>query len=369
MNRYKSLNFLILFIVVSIIFAPKSFASKEGEEYFTVVAEKTGNPIFQTAMKVNIGDYYINDQNKKYKIIKVSNNKCIARFEGTVKLLEDEDNLFALTQGLLAQQANKLITIYNTHSDESYEPTSGTHSEPGDGDVYNVAAMLAKAFEKKGIDVVHNKSKHDPHDGGAYERSRRTAMRLVRKNPDAIFDIHRDGVPDANEYTANIDGKKFGQIRLVVGRQNPQMQVNDKFAKGIKAIVDKHNPGLVKGIFYAKGKYNQDLSPRALLLEFATYKQPEEAATVSVNLFADSVSKLLYGDEELDAGVGGTTTNRFKGSQNTGAFSSIFIILMIILIAAAFLFFLNKGGILNNGDTGELSNSLGVKEDDEDNEE
>ncbi|PRX31008.1 stage II sporulation protein P [Orenia metallireducens] len=359
MNKRILITASLLITLFFLLSSPNTYAQQQN--YFTVVAEKSRDVIFETAMEVSVGDYYLNEQNKKYRIIKVDGKKCIAKFEGTVKLIEDDDNLFALSQGLLAQKGNKLIALYNTHSDESYKPTSGTHSEPGKGDVFNVAAMLAQALEKKGIEVIHNQSKHDPHDGGAYERSRRTATRLARKRPDAIFDIHRDGVPNSKEYTADINGKKFGQVRMVVGRQNPQMKVNDKFAKEIKAVTDKYYPGLVKGIFYAKGKYNQDLSPRSLILEFATYVQPQEAASVSVNLFADSINKLLYGGESEGAlGIGGTTTKQTKANESSGAFSAIGIILAIVLVIGGFLFFANKTGA-----GGAFSNSLGVKEDDD----
>ena len=39
------------------------------------------------------------------------------------------------------------------------------------------------------------KTPHDPHDAMAYDRSRRTAAELLKKNPIALLDIHRDAVP------------------------------------------------------------------------------------------------------------------------------------------------------------------------------
>ncbi|TDX52902.1 stage II sporulation protein P [Orenia marismortui] len=369
MNKRTILVLSLLFLVFNLIFTPMSFAKDKKDNYFSVVAESTGEVIFETAMAVNLGDYYINEQNKKYKVVKVDGKKGVAKFEETVKLLEGEDNLFALSQGLLADKGKKLIGIYNTHSDESYKPTSGTYSEPGNGDIYNVADMFAKKLEEKGVKVIHNKSKHDPHDGGAYERSRRTATRLVRKRPDAIFDIHRDGVPNPDEYVATINGKKYGKIRLVIGRQNPQMKVNDKFAKELKAVTDKYYPGLVKGIFYAKGKYNQDLSPRSLILEMGTHVLPQEAANVSVGSLADSVIKLLYGGTKEGAlGIGGTTTEKTKKNESSGAFSAIIIILAIVVIGGGLLLTANEGGFggalnrIKSVGSGEMSNSLGVKE-------
>ncbi len=369
MMKMKDNKIITIFIVLSIILLSAPIALAE-EEYVTVRGEKSGEVIFTTSMEVSSGDYYITQQNKKYKIVKVEDDKCIARFEENVKLVED-NNLFALSQGLLAKKkSDKIIAIYNTHSDESYEPTSGTYTEPGNGDIYSVSAMLAKKLEEKGIKVLHNKSKHDPHDGGAYERSRRTATRLVKERPDAIFDIHRDGVPNPDEYVATINGRKYGQIRLVVGRQNPQMKVNDKFAKEVKAVTDKYYPGLIKGIFYAKGKYNQDLSPRSLILEFGTHVLPQEAVNVSVGLLAESIDTLLYGGgQEGAAGIGGRTTEETKRNENSGAFTTVLIILAIVLAVGGFLLFSNEGGAsgalkrIKSIGKGELTNSLGVKDD------
>ena len=50
------------------------------------------------------------------------------------------------------------------------------------------------------------------------------------------------------------------KVQIVLGRTNPNLKANEAFAKQVKAVVDKKYPGLIKGIFYGDGKYNQDLS-------------------------------------------------------------------------------------------------------------
>ena len=365
MNKKIAISILIFLLLFSTI-----TVAKKKNNYFTVVSEKSGDVIFETAMDVSVGDYYINEQNKKYKIIKVNEKEGIAKFEETVKLITDKDNLFAISQGLLAEKEKKLVSLYHTHSSESYKPTSGTDSEPK-GDIHAVSEALAKALRKKGIEVDYNESNHNPHDGGAYERSRRTATRLVRKRPDAIFDVHRDGVPNAKEYVTNVNGKKIAKVRLVVGRQNPQMQVNDKFAKQIKAVSDKYYPGLIKGIYYAKGKYNQDLSPRSMLLEMGTHVISAEQAIASTDVLSNVINKLLYGGTK--EGGGGTTTSKTKANENSGAINSIIVILAIVIIGGGLLLAANEGGFngavkrIKSVTSGELSNSLGIKKDEDEN--
>lgn len=79
----------------------------------------------------------------------------------------------------------------------------------------------------------------------------------------------------------------------MVGRQNPNQKVNDQFARRLKALADEEYPGLIKGIFYGKGVYNQHVAPHSLLLEFGTHVTTKEQAIASAQLFAEPVSKLL----------------------------------------------------------------------------
>ena len=92
------------------------------------------------------------------------------------------------------------------------------------------------------------------------------------------------------EYLANVNGTEMSQIRLVVGRQNQNREANLEYAKRIKAIADERYPGLVKGIFHARGNYNQDLGPRMILLEFGTHVTSLEHALRSVEPMADVIA-------------------------------------------------------------------------------
>ena len=342
--KTKRIIIVVLLILFNLLLIPNLMAAEK--DYFTVV-DKKGKVIFYTAMEVTKGDSYINEANKKYRIVEVEGQKGIAEYVKKVDLLKD-DKLLASPQGLVAQKGKKLVGVYNTHSDESYKPTSGNHSEPGSGDIYEVSSNFATALKNKGIKVIHDKSKHDPHDGGAYERSRRTAVKLIKKRPDALFDIHRDGVANPQEYVTEVNGKRIAKIRLVVGRQNPQMNVNSKFAKQVKAVTDKKYPGLIKGIFYAKGKYNQDLSPRSLIIEAGTHVISQDMAAASVNLLADTINNLLYGENSAAA----------KSGENSSSITSIIFILLAVLVIGGLLYIANKRGVIDRA----FSDSLGIGE-------
>ena len=121
---------------------------------------------------------------------------------------------------------------------------------------------LKEALEAEGYRVVLSERQHLPHDAGAYQRSRRTAAELSRENPVTLIDVHRDAVPDPDHYRVNVGGEQMTGVRIVVGKQNQNRDANLEYAKRIKAIADEKFPGLIIGIFHAKGNYNQDLGPR-----------------------------------------------------------------------------------------------------------
>lgn len=340
MNK-KLTKVLILCLSFLVIFSTVAWGQQEKKDGHFTVVDKEGNVVFQTAMPVHKGDWYITENNKKYTITEINADQVTAKYEGTIDLISNGDDFSSsiLQSGILsAQKDEKKVAVYNTHTDESYVPSSGSESEPGNGDVYEVSDTFAKKLRERGTKVYESNSKHGPHDGGAYDRSRRTAKKLVEKRPDAVFDIHRDGVPDKSEYLTKINGKQVSKISLVVGRQNPNMKNNDSFAKQLKAVSDRMYPGLIKGIHYAKGKYNQDIGPRTMLLEMGTHVVSKEQAKNSAALFAGVVDQALYGQEKQAQGA-----KEAKQGQNTSALGSLLLILAASIVGIIGYLFINEG--------------------------
>lgn len=211
-----------------------------------------------------------------------------------------------------ASGGRKLVTMYSTHNDESYEPTDGTSSKVKDPGIFDVGDSLKKNLEKLGVEVVYDKSSHLPHDAGAYRRSRQTAEELLKKQPEALIDIHRDGIPDPKEYDKKIEGEDASKVRLLVGRSNPNADANRNFAKQIKATADKKYPGMIKDIFIGKGNYNQELYPQAILLEFGTHTTDKDRAIKSTEFMAQVLNDVLFG------GSAKAETNAQQGNKSAG---------------------------------------------------
>ena len=260
--------------------------------YYTWVDED-GQVITYTAIAPVPGDSYITADNRLYEVAEVTADRTVrARF---VEQLQLRASLPAVSRrwpfGAAAAQARTggdtgAIGIYHSHNAESYVDTSQREFEVPFGDILQVGRALKQALEEQGFRVIHSENSHLPHDGGAYQRSRATVRELLEQGAVALIDVHRDAIP-AEAYRTEVAGQEMTKVRLVVGRQNPNSEANFELAKNIKALADERYPGLIKGIFNARGNYNQDVGPRAILLEFGTHETSLEEAVRATRYIAD----------------------------------------------------------------------------------
>jgi len=264
---------------------------------YVSVRDSDGNLILETGIPVHENDEYISDTNIHYVIISVSGNQAVAKVKEE-ESSENRDNTSQLLNSATAVPAQSLLqdgprymVVYHTHSDECYVPSSGTASRPGKGDIYKVGSAFTDALKSAGISITHSFNKHDPHDINAYHRSRRTALQLLKKAPDAAFDLHRDSAP-RDSYLTLVNGVTTGRVMIVIGRANPNMKANLEYAKRLKAKTDELHPGLMRGIFLGRGDYNQDLYPTALLFEVGTEGITLNEAEKSVRCLADSIIRV-----------------------------------------------------------------------------
>ena len=352
MKRIPLLNVVMLVMLLTavlIVVAPVGLeaadtaaADEWGERqdggYYRLV-DLDGKFVTETSLDIGVDDVYISEDNVRYVIDRVSGDTVYARNEGQERMpaiYDQQGAVVAFWQWAagMASGNKGAIGIYQTHSDESYQPTSGTTSATPRGDIYEVGKALAASLEKAGYQVVFSDNVHLPHDGQAYVRSRRTAAELSRQGPVTLIDIHRDAIPNPSQYRATVNGEQLSQVRLVVGRQNQNMATNLAYAKRIKAVADKKYPGLIKGIFFAKGNYNQDLGPRMILLEFGTHTTTLQEASKAAALMAD----IIPAAAGLAPGTGGTASSQFG---KTGLTSALWI-LGLAAVGAGIWYFVNK---------------------------
>lgn len=304
-------------------------------KYFVMLTPEN-QVIVETSRVIYPGDQYLTSDNLLYEVTEIDDNIAYTKFVEKVQL---EDNFLSIQQvrqalGLAVAQAedNKTtgkIGVYHTHNAESYVPTDGVASIDGQGGIHAVGLAFTQALEKLGVSVDFSEKLHLPHDKGAYRRSRNTVLSLLSGNPDAIFDIHRDAAP-INAYAAQIDEEWVTQVQFVVGRQNQNLGINRQYAQSLKKIADQVYPGLVKGIFYGRGNYNQDLTPLSLLLEAGAHTNSRDAAERGVSLFAEVVDFYFYGPVENRPETGQTKSLNLIATR-TVVWLVIFLFLGLIV--------------------------------------
>ncbi|MEW6063623.1 stage II sporulation protein P [Desulforamulus profundi] len=317
------------------------------------IVDAKGSVISQ-ACRVSVGDEIINHKGDYYRVIKVDKNRAVAKSLG-----KDKDflawNEYLTDERLAMAAANRqggTVGVYHTHTDEAYVPSDGKESIPFKGGIYDVGRSLVNRLEQKSATrVLYDETPHDPHDNAAYQRSRRTAMKLMQQNPVALIDVHRDGIPDPGYYRATVSENKVSQLRLVVGRQNPNMEANKDFARRMMAYANKVHPTIVKEIFMAKGNYNQDLMPTAILIEAGTHTNTKGEAERGVALFADAVPVVLGIEGPQRQVPGGGITQ--PGADGGGGWRAVGWILGLTLLLGGGFLFLSTGSL--KGVTDRLS--------------
>ena len=203
----------------------------------------------------------------------------------------------------------KTVFLYFTHTRESYlpyldgvtNPDSAMHSKIN---VTKVGDMVKTHLEELGIgtsidktDVIQNLNNKGLDYWAAYQESRPLVQAAMTSNKDLLYlvDIHRDSLR-RDVTTGTINGKSYAKLAFVVGEEHPNYEENLKVATELHERLESKYKGLSRGVIAKKGsgtngKFNQDLSGNAMLLEFGgvdnTFEELERTAEAFAEVFAD----------------------------------------------------------------------------------
>lgn len=193
-----------------------------------------------------------------------------------------------------------LVIIYHTHASESYMPykESNYHREAEKGTVRDVGDVLEAELEKKGINVVHDKTVHDrPSYNESYNKSLATIEALRDKYPSALYiiDLHRDAAPaSASEGKyIRINGKRTAKFSMVVGQANDNYVELYDFAEKISEKAETMYEGFGGAIIERNYNYNEYLTDRCLLLEIGNNKNTIEEARLCGKYFARVLAEII----------------------------------------------------------------------------
>jgi len=205
------------------------------------------------------------------------------------------------------------VLIMHTHATESYETHTGGVYDTRSAwrtrdDSQNMCAVgdvLAGELEAAGIGVIHDKTQHDyPSYNGSYVRSRATVSAILARYPTirVILDLHRDAI-QRDESTivapvATIDGQRCAQVMVNVacgsgGSDLPNWRQNLRFGAEVVRRMESDWPTLTRPLFFCSRRYNQDLSPGALLIEVGSSGNTLEEACRSARMAGQSLAEVL----------------------------------------------------------------------------
>ncbi|MEL7566663.1 MAG: stage II sporulation protein P [Dehalobacterium sp.] len=211
------------------------------------------------------------------------------------------------TENVIVPAGTKpLVGIYCTHSAESYVPSQGVEKLEGkNGGVFLVAEHLKDTLEHNyGIKAVLSDTIHDyPDWSKSYANSLATLEKMKKDYPSIqiFIDVHRDALTPKDTTTTEIDGTKASKIMFVVGSDtrlpHPNWKQNQDFVQKIANQMEKMYPGLLKGVRVQDGRYNQHVSPHAILLEMGGTENTLEETLQSAEMFAAVINNLVQGGQ------------------------------------------------------------------------
>ena len=207
------------------------------------------------------------------------------------------------------------VLIYHTHAMESYTPQTGedyTEEVPFrtadlDYNMVSIGTRLAELLENAGISVLHDTTLHDAASyNGSYASSRETVEKYLAQYPSIrlVLDIHREAAEDGNGHqvaaTAETAQGDTARLMLVLGSEagglyNPNWQENYALAVKLQAVLEQESPGLCRELHLTDQRYNQDLSPGALLIEVGAAGNSHDEALRAMTPLAEAIAALAKG--------------------------------------------------------------------------
>jgi len=205
------------------------------------------------------------------------------------------------------------VLILHTHTSESYEKTEDYVEDTAYRTLdsrYNMVSVgdrLAELLSRGGIQVLHDRSLHDyPSYNGSYSHARKTLQEYLQQYPSIrlVLDLHRDAISDGQGnqkgYTINVNGVPTAQLMLVMGTnwsglEHPNWQENLTLAVQLQAQLERICPGICRPLGLRAQRFNQDVSPGAILIEVGAAGNTRQEALASMEPLAEGLLALANG--------------------------------------------------------------------------
>jgi len=294
-KRVKKSVFLLIFILaltLSYQYLDKNIKKKDQKELVEILL--SNEP--ETNLITKVFSLLLPKESKVTDIL--SKN-----YKGLVK--ENDQKIVPVAKTDKKTDSSPTIYIYNTHQTEEYKarnfieesvkPTVQMNN-------YILEDVFTKAgyntlVEERNIKEVLN-SNHWNY-AGSYKASRVFLESTKKENPTLKYflDVHRDSLPK-DKTTTTINDKSYAKILFIVGLENPNYIENLNFTEKINQKLVEKYPNLSKGIYKkaghgVNGVYNQDISPRSILVEMGGLENTIDEVLNTCLAFAECFLEVL----------------------------------------------------------------------------
>ena len=164
-------------------------------------------------------------------------------------------------------------------------------------------AQLLQLLEEAGIRVIRDEQLYDhPSYNGSYVRARTAIRDYLAQYPSIrlVLDLHRDAAGDGQgqlRTRATVDGQPSAQLMLVLGTNHDGYEENLSLSLKLHALLEQAHPGLMRPLQLRAQRFNQDLSPGALLVEVGAAGNTHAEAITAAEALARAVIQLAKGTE------------------------------------------------------------------------
>ena len=241
--------------------------------------------------------------------------------DGDTVTVKSNCNLEPNLQELIAQPLTWDLTgdeptvlILHTHGTESYTKQSGEQYTESAAfrtldKQYNMISLgdhLAQLLEAGGVTVVHDRELHDyPSYSGSYNHARKAIAAYLKEYPSIrlVLDLHRDASGDNSNQMrtkATVNGTPSAQLMLVVGTngtglEHPQWEENMALGLKLHTQCERLAPGIMRYVNLRAQRFNQDLSPGALIVEIGAAGNTHAEALTATEVLAQGILSLAEG--------------------------------------------------------------------------
>jgi len=202
------------------------------------------------------------------------------------------------------------VLILHTHSTESYTQGEERYVESSafrtleeEYNMLSIGRRVGQLLAEGGITAIQDRKLHDyPSYNGAYSDARVSIEAYLQCYPSIrlVLDLHRDASGTEKKQmrtVSQVNGRESAQLMVVLGTNHDDYEENLSLGLKLHAQLEQLAPGITRPLQLRASRFNQDLSPGALLVEVGAAGNSREEALVAAQVLAQSILALAQGTE------------------------------------------------------------------------